>query len=278
MDVAAVVGTVVVMATTVGGMFMSGSIGGYISVPSVLIVLGGCMGATMLTSNMRTVKATPKLLKMIYKPRKWDPLETIHKIVEFGEKARREGVLSLDRELKNIDDEYMVKAVQLLVDGTEPEMIKDILENELIFTEERHQEGVEMFNVAGQLAPAFGFLGTLIGLIAMLGKLSDPDALGPAMAVALITTLYGVMLSNMLFLPFAGKLKLRNTVEALVKTLIIEGVMSIQSGDNPRMVEDKLKTFLAPTRREHAEKDEKVPRKETEPAVADKMVGEAAAE
>jgi len=142
---------------------------------------------------------------------------------------------------------------QLLVDGTAPELIRDILETEIIFLEQRHNNGIKLFSVAGALAPAFGFLGTLIGLIAMLVKMSDPETLGPAMAVALVTTLYGVILSNMVFIPLGEKLKARNEEEIKAKEMIIEGIMSIQSGDNPRIVADKLNTFLPPRSRSEKE-------------------------
>lgn len=248
-DSASVFGLAVALATLTGGMFLSGPLTAFWDVPSVVIVFGGTIGATWLTVDTATIRAAPRMLKLILRKDSWDPEPTIRQMVGYAEQARRDGIISLDKEIKNINDDFTVKAMQLLVDGTEPELIKDIMENEVIFLEERHQKGVEMFNTAGQLSPAFGFLGTLIGLIVMLGQLSTPEKMGPAMAVALVTTLYGVILSNVVFLPFAGKLKLRNTNEILMKELVIEGVMSIQSGDNPRIVEEKLKTFLAPSAR-----------------------------
>lgn len=248
-DTGSLLGLIIAFGTAIGGMFLSGPLGAFINIPSIIIVFGGTIGATCLSVDLATFKKAPSMLKMIIFRDSYDPAPTIQQMVTYAEKARRDGIISLDKEIKNLDDEFTVKAIQLLVDGTDPELIKEIMENELIFLEERHQKGVEMFNIAGQLAPAFGFFGTLIGLIVMLGKLSTPDKLGPAMAVALVTTLYGVLLSNMVFLPFAGKLKTRNTSEMLMKELVIEGVMSIQSGDNPRMVEEKLKTFLPPSDR-----------------------------
>lgn len=273
-DKGSIAGMAVAFGTIVVGMFLSGPLTAFFDIPSVVIVFGGTVGATCLSVDFATFKAAPRMLKMILRKDGYDPAPTIQQLVIYAEKARRDGVISLDKEIKHINDDFSVKAMQLLVDGTDPELIKEIMENELIFLEERHQKGVEMFNTAGQLAPAFGFLGTLIGLIVMLGKLSTPDKLGPAMAVALVTTLYGVMLSNMVFLPFAGKLRLRNASEMLMKELVVEGVMSIQSGDNPRMVEEKLKTFLPPSDR-HAVSRKRTRNVETATDPATESAGEA---
>jgi chemotaxis protein MotA len=252
LDVATLIGLAITFGTFFVGLFMSGSIGQYIDVPSLVIVFGGTVGASILAVDMATIKAVPGMVKLILRKQRVDALGIMAQLVRYAEMARREGILSLDKELKNIEDPFIQKAVQLLVDGTEPELIRDILETEIIFLEQRHQNGIRYFNICAALAPAFGFLGTLIGLIAMLAKLSEPDKLGPAMAVALVTTLYGVILSNMVFIPFAEKLKGKHEEEVLVKEMVIEGVMSIQSGDNPRMVEEKLKTFLPPSLREEA--------------------------
>jgi len=252
LDVATLIGLAITFGTFFVGLFMSGSIGQYINIPSLVIVLGGTVGASILAVDMATIKAVPGMVKLILRKQRVDALGIMAQLVRYAEMARREGILSLDKELKNIEDSFIQKAVQLLVDGTEPELIRDILETEIIFLEQRHQNGIRYFNICAALAPAFGFLGTLIGLIAMLAKLSEPDKLGPAMAVALVTTLYGVILSNMVFIPFAEKLKGKHEEEVLVKEMVIEGVMSIQSGDNPRMVEEKLKTFLPPSLREEA--------------------------
>ncbi len=271
MDVATIVGLAITFGTFFVGIFMSGSIGQYINVPSLVIVLGGTVGASILAVDMSTVKAVPGMLKLILKKQKVDALGILAQLVRYAEMARREGILSLDKELKNIEDPFIQKAVQLLVDGTDPELIRDILETEIIFLEQRHQNGIRYFNICASLGPAFGFLGTLIGLIAMLAKLSEPEKLGPAMAVALVTTLYGVILSNMVFIPFAEKLKGKHEDEVLVKEMVIEGVMSIQSGDNPRMVEEKLKTFLPPSLREEASKARE---KAKSPAAAGEKVEE----
>lgn len=250
MDLSVLIGTIIAFGTLLWGTMGTGNISQYINVPSLIIVFGGTVGCTMFSVDMGTVKALPHMLKIVLFKHKFEPRQLIEQLVKYAEMARRDGILALDKELKNIDDDFMRKALQLLVDGTAPELIRDILETEIIFLEQRHNAGIKLFNTAGALAPAFGFLGTLVGLIAMLVKMSEPEALGPAMAVALVTTLYGVILSNMVFIPIGEKLKLRNEEEILGREIIIEGVMSIQSGNNPRIVEDKLNTFLAPGLRE----------------------------
>jgi chemotaxis protein MotA len=163
--------------------------------------------------------------------------------------ARREGILALEKKVKTMNEPFMSKGVELAVDGMEPDAIRGILENELIFTEERHKKGAEIFTVMGAFAPAMGMIGTLIGLVQMLMNMSDPKSIGPAMAVALITTFYGSVMANLIFLPVAGKLKVRREDEAKYKQLIVEGISSIQIGDNPRVVEQKLHTYLSPVER-----------------------------
>lgn len=246
MDISVLAGMIIAFGTLLWGTMGTGSIAQYINVPSLIIVIGGTVGSTLFTADLATVKSLPHMMKTVLFKHKFEPQQLIERLVGYAEKARRDGILALDKELKNIDDDFMHKAVQLLVDGTAPELIRDILETEIIFLERRHNNGIKFFNIAGALAPAFGFLGTLIGLIAMLVKMDDPETLGPAMAVALVTTLYGVILSNLVFIPIGEKLKLRNEEEIMAREIIIEGVMSIQSGDNPRIVEDKLNTFLPP--------------------------------
>lgn len=249
LDIGILIGVIIAFGTLLWGMLGTGGIAQYINVPSIIIVFGGTIGASLMSTDLQTAKAIPHIIKITFVNRIKSPENIIEQLVSYAEKARRDGLLSLDKELKSIDDDFLKKAVQLLVDGTAPELIRDILETEIIFLEQRHSKGVRLFSAAGALAPAFGFLGTLIGLIAMLVRMNDPETLGPAMAVALVTTLYGVILSNMLFIPLGEKLKMRNEEEVKVKEMIIEGVMSIQSGDNPRIVAEKLVTFLPPRQR-----------------------------
>jgi chemotaxis protein MotA len=181
------------------------------------------------------------------------PAELIEKIVGFAETARREGILALEQAAREIEDPFMGTGIQLAVDGTEPELIQTILETELAFIEERHKQGANIFVFMGSAGPAFGMIGTLVGLVNMLQNLDDPASIGPGMATALITTFYGAVMANLIFIPFAGKLSIRSAEEILSKRMIMEGIMSIQSGDNPRIVEQKLNTFIAPKLRQVAD-------------------------
>jgi len=174
------------------------------------------------------------------------PVETIRQLVEFAEQARREGILALEARAADIKDEFLKKGIQLAVDGTEPELIKDILSTDISFTEARHEEGAKIFDFLAAMGPSFGMIGTLIGLVLMLGNMSDVSTIGPNMAVALITTFYGSMLANCICLPIVEKLKSASQKEIMIKELMLEGIMSLQSGDNPRIVEQKLIAFLAP--------------------------------
>jgi len=173
----------------------------------------------------------------------------IEKLVDMSKTARREGILALEKQAENIRDPFFAKGVRLMIDGIEPAALSKILYTELEFIEERHRLGAEIFTTAGNFAPAMGMVGTLIGLVKMLMQMDDPSSIGPAMAVALITTFYGVILANLIFLPIAGKLKTRSADELLTKQLIISGVLSVQSGDNPRILEQKLHSFIAPVER-----------------------------
>jgi len=178
------------------------------------------------------------------------PGVVIDKLVSYATVARREGILALESQVSDAGDEFLEKSVQLAIDGTAPELIKDILTTELAFMEDRHAMGQSILIAMGTFAPAFGMIGTLVGLVTMLVSLDDPSSIGSGMAIALLTTLYGAVMANLVFLPAAGKLKVRTNGELLTKEVIIEGILSIQSGDNPRIVEQKLKAFVAPSLRE----------------------------
>jgi len=168
----------------------------------------------------------------------------ISMIVTFSEKARREGLLALEDDLDELEDEFLRKGIQLVVDGTDPEIIRNIMETELNNMQSRHGEGIKIFEDWGIFAPAFGMIGTLIGLILMLSNIEDKSAIGPGMSTALITTLYGALLANLVFITIANKLSYVNDQEILLREIMIEGTLSIQSGDNPRIVKEKLISFL----------------------------------
>ena len=178
-----------------------------------------------------------------------DPAELIDDIVRYAEMARRDGILALESVTDEIKFPFMVKAIQLAVHGTEPELIDNILNTEIEYIKKRHETGKKVADLFGKYAPAFGMIGTLIGLVAMLANLDDPKSIGPKMAIAIITTLYGAMVANMFFLPVADKLDTRSKEEMVILELIVRGVMSIQQGDNPRIVQQKLSIILPPDER-----------------------------
>ena len=208
------------------------------------------MAATLINYPIHQVMGVFKVVKKAFVPQGPTAADTIENLVRFAEKARREGLLALEDDSLQLDEPFLKKGIQLVVDGTEASLVRSILETELSFLEERHRSGAGMFDTMGALSPAFGMIGTLIGLIQMLRNLDSPEAIGPGMAVALVTTLYGTLLANLFFLPIAGKLKVRSADEILLKEVMIEGILSIQAGDNPRIVEEKLKAFLSPQNRE----------------------------
>ncbi|PKM55654.1 MAG: motility protein A, partial [Firmicutes bacterium HGW-Firmicutes-3] len=179
-----------------------------------------------------------------------DEAGVIRNIIELSNVARKEGLLALEEAADNIDDDFLKKGIMLVVDGTDPELVRNILETELIFIGGRHKEVASFWEKVAEMGPAWGMIGTLIGLINMLGSLDDPSAIGPAMAVALLTTMYGSLLANLVATPFAEKLKIKSGQEMLLKEVMIEGLLSIQAGENPRVIEEKLKAFLAPVLRD----------------------------
>lgn len=217
--------------------------------PSVAITMGGTLAATLMSFSLSTFLDVMKVAKNVFVRKHADIKETIATLVSFAEKARREGLLALDADADRLDDPFMQKGIRLVVDGTTQELVKSILETELAFLSFRHKVGQRLFETMGAFAPAFGMLGTLIGLIQMLTVLDKPEQIGPGMATALVTTFYGSVLANLCFLPIAKKLKQASEEEIMIKEAIIEGVLSIQAGDNPRIVQEKLMSFVSPKKR-----------------------------
>ena len=254
MDIGTVIGVIVAALAIILSMILGGGNPlALIDVPSILVVFGGTTGAIAASFPLaRALKTHSVILKAIFtKPA--DPAETIKDIVKYAEVARREGILSLEGLIDEMKDEFIVRGVKMAVDGTDPELIQTIMDTELEALMDRHTAGKQIIDTIGRMAPAFGMIGTLMGLISMLSNMDDPSAIGPGMAVALITTLYGALIANVFAGPIAEKLSNRDAEEVLIKTLIITGVMSMQSGDNPRVVESKLMTFLPPAQRKAIE-------------------------
>lgn len=246
MDIASLFGVVVGVTLLFWAIFLGGSVNAFWNVPSLMITVGGTLAATMIAFPFSHVVSVFRVVKNVFIRQPQSPGDVIGTLVRFAEKARREGLLALEDEAEDLDEEFLKKGIHLVVDGTDPELIRSILETELTFLEERHRIGQSLFQTMGALAPAFGLVGTLIGLIQMLRNMDNPKMIGPGLAVALITTFYGVVLANLVFIPIAGKLRVRSLDEVLMKQVMVEGILAIQAGDNPRIVEEKLKAFLAP--------------------------------
>lgn len=251
MDIASVIGLVAGLAVMVYGMILStkGNLRPYWDIASVFITIGGSMFATMMSFPMSQFKNVMQMTKLAFREPQHDANAVIRLLVGFAERARREGLLALEAEANQLQDPFLQKGIQLVVDGTDPELVRGIMEIEMSFIEERHKQGQAFFFTWGSMAPAFGMIGTLIGLCAMLLNLSDASALGPGMSAALITTFYGSVLANMIMNPIATKLGVRSSEEIMLKEVMVEGILSIQAGENPRIVEEKLKAFLAPKQR-----------------------------
>lgn len=248
MDIALIGGLVAGFAFVLFGIMQGGSgIGSFIDPGSILIVIGGGIAATFVNYPMQDLIGIGKVFMKALKNPEFNTGQIIDKVIELANIARREGLLALEEAVDEVNDDFLKKGVMLIVDGTDPEMVKSILETELSNMLDRHSKGRGIFDSLGGLMPAFGMIGTLIGLVAMLQNLSDPSLIGPSMAVALLTTFYGSLAANLLWIPISGKLSIKSKEEALVKEVMIEGLLSIQAGENPRIIEEKLKAFLSPT-------------------------------
>jgi len=250
-DVATVVGIVSGLTFIMISMILGGAgIATFVHIPSMMITVGGTLAATLINYPLHEIRGVLSTVRHAFAFELQTPAAMIELLVSYATKARREGILTLESELETVTDPFLIRGVRLAIDGTAPELIKDILTTELSYVESRHSLGQGIFTMMGTYAPAFGMIGTLIGLISMLRSLEDPSQIGQGMAMALITTFYGALMANLIFLPIAGKLRSRTQSEVLMKEVVIEGILSIQSGDNPRIVEQKLKAFISPSMRE----------------------------
>jgi chemotaxis protein MotA len=244
------IGIVVAILGLFFGMMMEGgNPAAFLNIPALLIIVGGTLGVTFAGTSLDRVKTWPTLWKKAFAAERPDLQAQVDQMVEFAEKARREGLLALEDDLEEIDDEFTRKGLQLVVDGTDPELVREILENEIDGMSARHKLMVQPFEKAGGFAPTMGIIGTVMGLVHVLENLDKPETLGPAISGAFIATLYGVAAANVLFLPVANRLKLMSEEEAESRYLQLEGILAIQAGDNPRVVADKLLAFVPPADR-----------------------------
>lgn len=248
MDIATLIGLVAGFGIIIYSMAMSGSIGMFVDIPSVLIVLVGSIFVAMMKFNLGTFLGAGKVAAKAFAFKMDKPQELIESVVELADAARKGGLLSLEG--KEIPNKFLARGIQLLIDGHDGEVVRGLMERDKDLAVERHKSSVTVFTALGDLGPAMGMIGTLVGLVAMLSNMSDPKSIGPAMAVALLTTLYGAMLANMLCIPLADKLKVRIGEEEMIKSMVIDALIAIQAGQNPRVIETMLRTYLPEGKRE----------------------------
>ncbi len=218
----------------------------FFDIPSVLVVIGGSIGAAFICFPLKSILSVPMVAKKVFLNKADNIPDLIEQLVSLAETARRDGLLALEARLDEVDNSFIRLGIQMAVDGTRPEVIEDIMRTEMDAVATRHRDGKSLMDQMGRFAPAYGMIGTLMGLIMMLSDMSDPSKIGSGMAVALITTLYGAIVANVFFIPFAEKLGFINKQEMLSLEIVVRGIMAIQSGENPRVVEQKLNTFLPP--------------------------------
>jgi chemotaxis protein MotA len=248
MDIATIVGILSATGLVLGAIFMGSGLNVFINIPSLCIVVGGTIGVTLVAYPLKDFFSVIKVVQKAIFTKNISPTELISKFTDFAQITRKEGILALESKIKEVTDEFLKKGVQLSIDGLEPQQIQNILDTEIDFVRDRHKLGADIFTSMGTFAPAMGMIGTLIGLVQMLQSMDDPSTIGPAMAVALLTTFYGSLMANICCMPIAGKLKTRSKQEMLTKEMTIQGIISLSNGDNPRILEQKLLAFLPPAK------------------------------
>lgn len=248
MDIASVIGLLGGAILIVASIAISpgATAKAFLDYPSLVMVLGGAITSLLTSMPLKDVFKLPGILKKVFFNPSEDVSLIIQQIVSLAETARRDGLLALENRLSEVTNPFIVLGVQMAVDGTRPEVMEDVLRTEMDAVAARHQTGKLMFDQIGKFAPAFGMIGTLVGLVIMLGNMSDPNAIGPGMAVALLTTLYGAVAANVIALPIAEKLAYLSRQEQIRMEIIVRGIMAIQAGENPRIIEQKLRTFVPP--------------------------------
>ena len=249
-DFLTISGIVFGLGLVLWGILMGSPLSAFVDLPGVMITMGGSFGALLVNFQMEQVRQVIKVTMQVFFDKKEDVTSLSRLFVRLAQKARREGLLALEDELEEIDDPFLRNGLQMVIDGFEPDSIRDIMETEIHTLIQRHQLGQNLYRSWGALTPAFGMIGTLIGLVQMLSALDDPDAIGAGMAVALLTTFYGALAANLIFNPIAGKLAIRSDAEVSRKEAIIDAVLALQAGVNPRILQEKLKAYLPPQERE----------------------------
>ncbi|MEN6314615.1 MAG: motility protein A [Clostridiaceae bacterium] len=250
MDLATVIGITFGTFCLVVSILLSGKLQSFFDVPSIFITVGGGLASTLIQYKLKDFLKIFKLIGLAFLNKSANALDTIALMVKLSEKTRREGLLAIESELEQIEDPFIRRSLQLVVDGVESETIKDYMNMEISNLESRHSTGIAIFKSLASEFPAWGLIGTLIGLVLMLRSLDDPSTIGPSMAVSLITTFYGSVLANFICIPVAEKLQRNSDNEVHIKEMVAEAVISIQAGENPKMMEHKLRVFLSPDERD----------------------------
>ncbi|MDI6815657.1 MAG: MotA/TolQ/ExbB proton channel family protein [Actinomycetota bacterium] len=250
MDVTTIIGIIIGLVLVTAAIMVGGDTSVFFNAPSLMITFGGTIAATLIHFKISHIMGVSKVVKNAFSDPKLNSAELIATMVRIAERARKEGLLALEEDVNEIGDSFLERGMQLVIDGADPELVQEVMETEIIYVAERHALGKSIIEAMASYAPSFGMLGTLIGLVKMLHQLNDPSKIGPGMAIALLTTLYGALFAYLFLTPMAGKLGVRSAEEVLRKELIVEGILAVQAGHNPRMIEEKLKSFLSPEGRE----------------------------
>ncbi|MDH5357052.1 MAG: flagellar motor protein PomA [Gammaproteobacteria bacterium] len=254
MDLATLVGVLAAWSLIVGAIALGSDAMGFVNLPSMVIVLGGTIAVVMMRFSLGQFIGSIKTAVKAFSHKAESPQELIVTVIELARVARKEGLLSLENQ--EVNNEVLAKGITMLVDGYESAVVRKALTREMNASVNRHKIGQAIFKSMGDAGPAMGMIGTLVGLVQMLSNMSDPKSIGPAMAVALLTTLYGAMLANMFALPIADKLALRSAEEQMNKTIIIESVLGIQEGQNPKVLEELLNNFLPASARDRDDEED----------------------
>ena len=259
MDLASLAGLILGVVMVIFGIISSGgtsALGNFIDPPSIIITIGGSLASTLFSHKLPDfINGLKGITIAIKEPTVGNPVDVISNIINLSNVSRKEGLLALEEATHDMDDEFLKKGINLVVDGTDPDLVRGILETDLINLETRHKKVIGFWEKWAEMGPAWGMIGTLVGLVNMLKKLDDVATIGPNMAVALLTTLYGSLIANWLASPTAAKLKVNSELEIMMKEITVEGLLSIQAGENPRVIEEKLKSFLAPSQRNNGSED-----------------------
>lgn len=252
MDLGTLIGIILGIGLVVGSIVVGGG-AGFLNLPSMMITIGGAFAATLMNFPLPKIIGTISVVRKAFASQDKDYLAVFKRLSDFAVRARRDGILGLESEVETLEDVFMQKGLRMAVDGNSAEVIEAVLEQDIASMVERHQVGHGIFQAVGSYAPAFGMIGTLIGLIQMLRNLDDPNSIGMGMSVALLTTLYGALVANVIALPIAGKLEQRTGEEVAIRRMVLQGILSIQQGDSPRVAQEKLRSYMPPALRAKAE-------------------------